>query len=261
MNDIKKTVFITGGAKGIGLATAIVFMDNGFNVCIVDVDAVEGGKVQLEYGEAIFYVYADVSKSSEVENAVQQCVQKFGRLDCLVNNAGIQRYANAVSCSEDEWDLVMNVNLKSYFLCTKFCVPHIQESGGGCVINVASVQSFVASPNAVHYVTAKAALLGFTRSVAIDFAPEIRCVAVCPGTVNTPMVVDSWAQAANPTEIEEASINIHLLKRIAQPSEIAELIYFLGSPKASFITGQSFRIDGGIGVSIDCSVKEDQMKD
>lgn len=139
-------------------------------------------------------------------------------------------------------------------------LTHICASGGGCIVNVASVQSFVATANAVHYVTAKTALLGFIRSVAVDFAPSVRCVVVCPGTIYTPMVIDSWAQASDPSLIEQESINMHLVKRVAQLSEIAELVVYLCSPKATFITGQSFRIDGGIGVGIRGSVKEDQKK-
>ncbi len=260
MIEQQKVAVITGGAKGIGRSAAKVFIDNGMRACILDVDITEGNKMQEEFGESLLFINADVSKSKDVAAAIEQCMAKFGRIDYLINNAGIQKYANAVTCLEEEWDLIMNVNLKSYFLCAKYCLPHMQAAGGGCVINVASVQSFVASANAVHYLTAKAALLGFTRSVAIDFAPAIRCVAVCPGTVDTPMVRSAWAEAVDPSAIEEASINMHLLKRVAQPEEIGELIYYLCSPKASFITGQAFRIDGGLGVAIDVSVKEGQKK-
>lgn len=260
MEEQHKVAIITGGAKGIGKATGKIFIENGISTCILDVDAAEGNKLQEELGKKLLFIKADVSKPEDVIAAVKQCVAVFGRIDYLVNNAGIQKYATAVSCTEDDWDLIMNVNLKSYFLCAKYCLPHIQAAGGGCVINVASVQSFVASANAVHYVTAKAALLGLTRSIAIDFAPNIRCVAVCPGTVDTPMVRSSWGQAANPSEIEEASINMHLVKRVAQPEEIGEFIFYLCSPKAGFITGQALRIDGGLGVAIDVSVKEGQKK-
>lgn len=260
MEEQQKVVVITGGAKGIGVATAKIFIDNGIKACILDLDSIEGNKMQEKFGNKLLFIKADVSKQADVIAAVKQCVAVFGRIDYLVNNAGIQKYATAVSCTEDDWDLIMNVNLKSYFLCAKYCLPHIQAAGGGCVINVASVQSFVASANAVHYVTAKAALLGFTRSVAIDFAPNIRCVAVCPGTVDTPMVRNSWAEAADPSALESACINMHLLKRVAQPEEIGHMIFYLCSPKASFITGQAFRIDGGLGVAIDVSVKEEQKK-
>ena len=260
MMEQQRTAFITGGAKGIGLATAKAFIRDGVRACVIDIDEKEGLRIQQELGKELLFIKADVTKGAEVQQAVSTCLQAFGRIDYLVNNAGIQRYSNVVSCSEEEWDEVMNVNLKSYFLCAKYCVPHMLAIGGGCVVNVASVQSFVATANAVHYVTAKTALLGFTRSVAVDFAPSVRCVAVCPGTVYTPMVLDSWAQAADPSLIEQESINMHLVKRVAQPSEIADLIVYLCSPKANFITGQSFRIDGGIGVGIPGSVKEDQKK-
>jgi len=256
----QKTAFITGGAKGIGLATAKAFINEGVRACIVDVDETEGNKLQKELGDQLLFVKADVSKGTEVQRAVDACIKTFGSIDYLVNNAGIQRYSNAMNCTEEEWDLVINVNLKSYFLCAKYCLPHIKAAGGGCIVNVASVQAYVATSNAVHYISAKTALLGFTRSVAVDFAPEVRCVAVCPGTVRTPMVEWSWAQAANPQEIEEDCVNMHLSKRIGNPDEIGDLIVYLCSPKAAFITGQSFRIDGGLGVGIAGGVREDQKK-
>ncbi len=257
----KQTAFISGGAKGIGLAVAKAFIADGINACIVDVDVIAGEAIQRDFSkDELLFIEADVSKAAAVQRAVNECEAHFGRIDFLVNNAGIQRYSNAIHCTEEEWDLVMDTNLKSYFLCTKYCLPIIMRGGGGCIVNVASVQSFVATANAVHYVTAKTALLGFTRSVAVDFAPSVRCVAVCPGTVYTPMVLDSWAQAADPRLIEQESVDMHLVKRVAQPGEIADLVVYLCSPKAAFITGQSFRIDGGIGVGIPGSVKEEQKK-
>lgn len=257
---MKKAAIITGGAKGIGLAVANIFADNGAQVCIIDIDEEEGKKVQDNSNGKIRFIKADVSNSAAVQQAVKECVGIMGYVDYLINNAGIQRYASAETCTEDEWDLVMNVNLKSYFLCTKYCIPYIRENGGGCIVNVASVQSFVASANAVHYITAKTALLGFTRSVAVDFAPGIRCVAVCPGTVYTPMVRESWDRASDPEIIHQESIDMHLLKRVAQPEEIAALIHYLCSPVAGFITGQAFRIDGGLGIAINGSVRQEQEK-
>jgi NAD(P)-dependent dehydrogenase (short-subunit alcohol dehydrogenase family) len=249
-----KVVFITGGAKGIGLETARVFLNEGAQCAIIDIDEKEGVKAQQELGKSCLFIPCDVSVSAQVEKAVEKTVNYFGRLNFLINNAAIISYANAVTCSEEEWDKIMDVNLKSAFLCSKFAVPQMLKAGGGVVINVASAQSFISSSNMVHYTTAKTALLGLTRSIAIDFSPLVRCMAVCPGTVDTPMARNAWAQSENPQQIHQDSIDMHLVKRIATPGEIAELISYLCSDKASFMTGQAIRIDGGLGISVPGSV-------
>jgi NAD(P)-dependent dehydrogenase (short-subunit alcohol dehydrogenase family) len=144
----------------------------------------------------------------------------------------------------------MNVNLKSAFLCAKHAIPHMLQRGTGVIINIASVQAFHSQPNVAAYTTAKTALLGLTRSIAVDYGPSIRCLAVCPGAVDTPML-QSAAQANPETpDAQDHAAWAHLLNRIATPDEIAELIAFLTSDKASFMTGQAVRIDGGLGVPL-----------
>ncbi|HIA80068.1 MAG TPA: SDR family oxidoreductase, partial [Candidatus Marinimicrobia bacterium] len=168
----------------------------------------------------------------------------------LVNNAGIQRYSTVTETSEEEWDLVMNVNLKSAFLCSKYAIPMMVNNKKGCVINVASVQSFISQKNVAPYTTSKTALLGLTRSIAVDYAPNIRSVAVCPGTVDTPMFRNSIQESPNPDEVLEECNEMHLVKRICSSEEVGELITYLASDKAGFITGQAIRIDGGLGITI-----------
>ena len=128
--------------------------------------------------------------------------------------------------------------------------------GSGVVINVASVQAFLSQQKVAAYTTAKSALLGLTRSIAVDYSPTIRCVAVCPGTIDTPMLRDAIALSPNPDAVMQECIDMHLLKRIGSPQEVAELILFLCSDKASFITGQAIRIDGGLGITIQGSKKD-----
>ena len=144
----------------------------------------------------------------------------------------------------------MNVNLKSAFFCSKYAIPVMLKKGKGCIINVASVQSFISQQNVAPYTTSKTALLGLTRSIAVDYAPKIRCVAVCPGTVDTPMLRGAINLSPNPQEVLQECHDMHLTKRIGSSEEVAELISFLASEKADFITGQAFRIDGGLGISI-----------
>jgi NAD(P)-dependent dehydrogenase (short-subunit alcohol dehydrogenase family) len=248
-----KVALITGGGKGIGFATAKIFIREGAKVIIADRDKNAGEVAASELGPQIVFVQTDVSKSSEVKQLVNKSVQHFGKIDFLVNNAAIIKYATAESCSEEEWDDVMSVNLKAAFLCSKYTIP-VMKANGGVIINVASAQSYISSSNMVHYTTAKTALLGLTRSIAIDFAPRIRAIAVCPGTVDTPMARDAWATAPDPEAVHQDSIEMHLLKRIANPQEVGELIVFLCSDKATFITGQSIRIDGGLGIAVPGSV-------
>lgn len=249
-----KVALVTGGAKGIGLATAKKFLSEGIKVILVDSNEEEGKNAAMQLGENCFFATCDVSKNDQIKKSVEKGVEKFGRIDYLINNAGIIKYANVVTCEESDWDEVMAVNLKSAYLCSKYVVPLMLRNKSGVIINVASAQSFISSANMVHYTTAKSALLGLTRSMAIDFAPYIRSIAVCPGTVDTPMARNAWSMAENPDAIHQDSINMHLLKRIGQPEEIAELIFFLCSDKSTFITGQAIRIDGGLGIGVPGSV-------
>jgi NAD(P)-dependent dehydrogenase (short-subunit alcohol dehydrogenase family) len=150
----------------------------------------------------------------------------------------------------------MNVNLKSNFLCAKYFIPYLLKSGKGVVINVASVQSFVSQKNVAAYTTAKTAVLGLTRSIAIDYAPNIRCVAVCPGTIDTPMLRDAIALSPEPDEVLQECIDMHPIGRIGTAEEVAEVIKFMCDDKAGFITGQYIRVDGGLGITINGSKKD-----
>jgi NAD(P)-dependent dehydrogenase (short-subunit alcohol dehydrogenase family) len=180
----------------------------------------------------------------------------FGGVDVLVNNAGIQRYGTVADTSEEVWDQIIGVNLKSYYLCSHHAVPSMQMRGKGVIINVASVQAFVSQPKAAAYVTSKCGVLGLTRAIAIDFAPDIRCVAVCPGTVDTPMLRWAVNQSPNPQAVLDECDAMHLSGRIAKPQEIADLILYLASDKAGFITGVPIRIDGGLGQPIGGSIRK-----
>ena len=195
-------------------------------------------------------ITCDVSLEYAVRNAMQAITEHFGSIDFLINNAGIQRYGSVTETSLADWDLVMNVNLKSIFLCAKYAIPFMQAANKGVVINVASVQAFVTQHQVAAYTTAKSAILGLTRSIAVDYAPAIRCVAVCPGTIDTPMLRNAIALSENPEKVFEECENMHLSKRVGTPEEVAELVMYLCDDKSSFITGQAIRIDGGLGITI-----------
>ena len=242
-------VVITGGIKGIGKACVEAFRNEGARVFILDIDQ-SGERLVKSLGGETFFILCDVSKEDEVKTAFQIIEKKVDVIDTLVNNAGIQRYSTVTQTSEEEWDLVMDTNLKSAFLCSKYAIPMMKKNKKGCIINVASVQSFISQKNVAPYTTSKTAMLGLTRSIAVDYSPEIRSVAVCPGSIDTPMLKNAIQESQNPKEVLKECNDMHLVKRIGSSGEVASLISYLASDNASFITGQSIRIDGGLGITI-----------
>lgn len=247
-----KIIVVTGAAKGIGAACAKLFSESGARVVLLDV----ANGDQFTTDDRSLYIHCNVSVEIEVIAAFEQVRQRFGGVDILVNNAGIQRYGTVTETSAEIWDEVMNVNLKSLFLCAKYAIPFMLEKSKGVIINMASVQAFVSQPKVAAYTTAKTAILGLTRSIAVDYSPYIRCVAVCPGTIDTPMLRDSFALSPDPGEVMQECIDMHLTKRIGTPEEVAELVKYLCDDKARFITGQAIRIDGGLGITIQGSKKD-----
>lgn len=244
-----RTIIITGAAKGIGKSCVDYFLDNGDTVIALDID--ETALKELKNIDDRLHCYTcDVSKSDTVKETILDVINSIGDIDVLINNAGIQRYSTVTETSEEEWDLVMNVNLKSAFFCSKYVIPSMQKKGKGVVVNVSSVQAFNTQQKVAPYTTSKTAMLGLTRSIAVDYAPKIRCIAVCPGTVETPMLHTAIKESDNPEQVYQECIDMHLTKRICPPEEVAELIGFLSSDKAGSITGQSFRVDGGLGIQI-----------
>lgn len=245
----EKHIIVTGGVKGIGLAAVEVFLREGAKVSILDIDQA-GEKLESESNGKITFIKCNVADAKSVEESIAKAISKFGEIDVLVNNAGINRYATVTETTEELWDLVMNVNVKSAFLASKFSIPSMQKKGSGVVINVSSVQAFISQSQVAAYTTSKTAMLGLTRSIAVDYAPTIRCVAVCPGTVNTPMLQNAIQESPNPEEVFRECEDMHLVKKVGDPKEVGEFIAFLASSKASFMTGQAYRIDGGLGISV-----------
>jgi NAD(P)-dependent dehydrogenase (short-subunit alcohol dehydrogenase family) len=250
-----KVVVVTGAAKGIGQATARLFHTSGALIALLDVDD-SAAQIARSFEARGHFVDCDVSDAQSVRAAFDSIIDRFGGVDILVNNAGIQHYGTVTDTPEEEWDRVLAVNLKSAFLCAKYAIPSMLSRGGGVIVNLASVQAFVSQQKVAPYTTSKTALLGLTRSIAVDYAPTIRCVAICPGTVDTPMLRGAIQQSPNPQEVLEECNQMHPVKRIGTPEEIAELVLFVCSSKAGFITGQPIRIDGGLGLSIGGSKRE-----
>lgn len=185
----------------------------------------------------------------------------MGSIDILINNAGIEDYAPVASTTVRMWDSIMDINVKGAFLVSREVIPDMVKNGKGVIINVASVQSFAASKNAAAYVTSKHAMIGLTKSIAVDYAPQIRSVAVCPATIRTPLA--DWAaslEVGNDShKIEEKYKewgSAHVLGRTGFPDEVANAVVFLSSDEASFITGSSFLVDGGMLSRIPISTPE-----
>lgn len=255
----KKVVIITGGAKGIGASCAQAFIEEGCNVVVLDVDVEHGKELDRRFSDSFLFIECDVSDSEAVKEAVAASINHFGEIDVLVNNAGINPYGTLTDTTDELWDRVMNINLKSHFLCARECIPSMQKNGKGVVINVSSVQAFLSQQKVAAYTTSKTALLGLTRSIAVDYSPSVRSVAICPGTVNTPMLQEAMQESPDPEEVFKECEDMHLARRVAESDEIANLILFAASDKASFITGQAIRIDGGLGIRIAGSKKQEHV--
>lgn len=253
-----KFIIVTGASKkgGVGSSVAKLFAEEGAMVLMLDSDNANGMELQKELGPKTLFLKCDISNEDSVKDCVKEGIAKFGEVDYLVNNAGILGYTPVHQTPLEEWNRIMGVNVTGQFLCAKHAIPSMMRKGKGAIVNVGSAQSFMSQKNVAPYVTSKTAILGLTRSIAVDYTPKIRCNAVCPSTIDTPMLRWALKQSPNPDAVLQESIDMHLLKRIAQPEEIAQLIAFLCSDAAANITGQSFRSDGGIGLLIEGSKQE-----
>jgi NAD(P)-dependent dehydrogenase (short-subunit alcohol dehydrogenase family) len=245
-----KVAVVTGGATGIGHATARKLCEVGASVAILDRNAKaaqETVEALRKAGYAASFHPCDVTVESDVKTAMGAAVQHYGALHILVSNAGIQSYGDVVTTSPRLWDETMDVHIKGCFHATKYAIPAMLASGGGAIVIVASVQSFTAINNSVAYVAAKHALLGIARSIALDFASRnIRANCVCPGAIDTPMLRHTADMTSSPEKMLDTLGRMHALGRIGRPEEVANAIAFLASDDASFITGTSLIVDGGL---------------
>jgi len=242
-----KVAIITGAASGIGKATACLFSVEGAKVVVADWDEEAGAAVAADLrhqgGHAIF-VRTDVSLSGDVQQMVQAALNNFGRIDILINNAGIEgQQAQTAEATEENWDHVMAVNLKSVFLVMKYVIPQMLTQGGGAIVNNASVAGLVGFAGSPAYCASKGGIVQLTRVAALEYAARnIRVNCVCPGVILTPMV----ERVATTQEVMSALVNMEPVGRLGRPEEIASAILFLASDEASYVTGAILPVDGGL---------------
>jgi NAD(P)-dependent dehydrogenase (short-subunit alcohol dehydrogenase family) len=234
-------VAVTGGTRGIGGATVRAFREAGARVAALDLDV----DVTSLDGELV--ERCDVSSPEDVARAFSSIEAKLGPVDVLVNNAGVNAGFDPVAMSVDDWETLFAVDLRSMWLCARAVLPRMRERGGGAIVNVASIQATLTQAGTFPYAAAKAGVLGFTKSLALEEGPYgIRVNAVSPGYTRTRLVVDAL-QATGDGEAAEREIAAkHALGRIAEPEEVANMILVLASPLASFVTGANVAIDGGL---------------
>jgi NAD(P)-dependent dehydrogenase (short-subunit alcohol dehydrogenase family) len=255
-----KVSIITGGASGIGLATSLLFSKEGAKTVIADLDIRRGQKalnvIRSEGGDAVT-IQCDVSKSEDVEKMVNATVEMYGRLDVLVNNAGIYFTNPVEDATEEEWDKTLAVNLKGVFLCTKHAVQAMRKHGGGAIINIASIAGMIGYRDSAAYDASKGGVIALTKSVAIDCARQgynIRVNAICPGDIRSnpesgirSHLTDSCL-SENPEEQKrqiDGYIRQHPIGRMGLPEDIAKAALFLATDDAAFITGIAMPVDGG----------------
>ncbi len=242
-----KVALVTGAGQGIGRASALAFAREGARVVVADLNegtAKETVALVEQVGAEAAAVAVDVSDEPQAEAMVAFAVERFGRLDLVHNNAGIdQHFMPTSDMSRAEWDRIFAINVTGMFLCLKYELPVMVANGGGAIVNTASTAGLGSGPGLQGYVSSKYSVIGLTRSVAMEHAANgIRANAVCPGATNTPMVADFMRQS---DEVKRWALSLYPLGRFAEPEEIADAVVWLCSDHASFITGIALPIDGG----------------
>ena len=245
-----RSAFVTGAGQGIGRGIAAVLAAQGTSVTIAEINPATGQSAADELCAAGYqaqFAAVDIRAESDIQAGIAAHMERFGALDILVNNAGQNQHFDASQMSVDEWERSLSLNLRGAWLCCKHALPIMAEQERGVIINIASVHATMTTYNFFPYNVAKSGLLGLTRSLALDWGHHnIRVIAVSPGWVRTQPAIDAFANADDPAGEEKRVRELHPLKRIGQPENIGELVAFLASDQASYITGTEIVIDGGI---------------
>ncbi len=255
-----RVAIVTGAGHGIGRAIALRLAADGYAIVCAEIDEASGAAVAASLGEdghAAAFVRTDVADPQAVEAMVEAAVARFGRIDVMINNAGIARPGRVHELDPDDWRLVIDTTLSSVFYGAKFAIPHMLATGGGAIVNIASVQGFVAHRGAAAYNAAKGGVINLTRNIALDYATEgIRCNCICPGAIEShPLDARAEAMAGRDIQYPQARTveevkALHALGRVGTPEEIANVTAFLVSDQSSFITGAAVVADGGLTIQV-----------
>jgi NAD(P)-dependent dehydrogenase (short-subunit alcohol dehydrogenase family) len=252
-----KVAIVAGGSLGMGFAAARKLAQGGASVvlCSRRENGVRDAVAKLAAeGLTVEGRACDVGISADVEALVKFTVERFGGIDILVNSAGIQTYGTVVDTSEATWDAVFSANAKGMYLTAHFAIPEMVKRGGGAIVNVSSVQAFQSQKNVAAYTATKGAINALTRAMALDHAADgIRVNVVCPGSVDTPMLryaADVWRGDVSSDDMIASWGKMHPIGRVGTPEDVAELIAFLASDRAAFITGGEYKVDGGLTAAI-----------
>ncbi len=250
LNFKNKTAIVTGGGQGIGKAIVQAFSHHEANVVIAEKDE-EAGKEVIEWlvskggnREAFHFVPCDVAKEEDVRRLIDETVEKFKRIDFLVNNAGLSNFKPFLELSVEEWDLVLNTNLRGAFLCSKFAAPYLKQTHKGSIINIASTRAIMSEPDSEAYAASKGGLVALTHAMAISLGPDVRVNAISPGWIE----VRDWKKSSQRQKVQhsERDNGQHPVGRVGEPEDIGRAVVFLCSGEAGFVTGQNIVIDGGM---------------
>lgn len=249
-----KVAIVTGSGKGIGKGIAIAFAKEGATVVIATLEEAEGRETERDirgFGGNALFVQTDVSSEASIRHMVNAVDDGFGRLDVLVNNAGITIFKPLLEATVEDWDKLINIDLRGVFLCSKYAVPYMMKGTGGSIINISSNHAVATLPHTEMYAAAKAGVNGMTRSMALSLGKMgIRVNAICPGFTDTPHYRDWLAASGNADEVEEEVHWLHAGKRICTPEDIGKLAVYLASDESEMVTGAEVLIDGGLSARL-----------
>jgi NAD(P)-dependent dehydrogenase (short-subunit alcohol dehydrogenase family) len=245
-----KVALITGASSGMGRSAAILFAREGAKVIVNYAHSPEKANAVVDfikkYGGEATAIGADISKEEDVVKLVEKAVAKYGKIDILYNNAGIELQKPLILTSETEWEDVLNTNLKGIFLCSKHIIMHMIQNGGGSIINTSSVAGLAGMPNLGAYSASKGGVIALTRTLAVEYAKDkIRVNCICPGAIDTPMLRRFIEDSPDKKAMEEQLASMHPIGRIGTPEDVANVAMFLASDESSFMTGAIIPVDGG----------------